>query len=130
MSWTPEKTQKAIELASKKKTAREIAKEIGMTRNAVIAKLNRIRVPLKIKKYITVRKNGVGYIVIERPKAEAKKLNKELFENPQEDSIHFLDLTRTTCRWPVSEDNKIYCGKYTESTYCDFHSRIAYTGKK
>lgn len=125
-SWDKEKTDKAIALRKKGKSNPDIALALNVSVNSVIARMRRIGAKTKEPDR---RKKTAKTLAISPPK-EKFKLNKELFDNPKTDSITLLQLTSTTCRWPVSEDNKLFCGHHSDKTYCEFHEEKAYSGKK
>ena len=57
--------------------------------------------------------------------AEQSLLGSLLFE-----PVGLLDLTGTSCRYPVSGEGAetLFCGYPTEATYCHGHVRLCWTG--
>jgi hypothetical protein len=111
------------------KTAAEVGVELGMTRNAVMGKVSRLR-----KKGVEMRTRIPG-----RPRAKSPpristaKLRTKTsvpFEPGQKPpgfvGIPFLNLEPWQCRYPYGEGSKmLFCGKrkMEESSYCpDCHS--------
>jgi GcrA cell cycle regulator len=117
----------------------QIAREIGVTRNAVIGKLNRLGLsrPKDVLTREPERKRAPW-----RPRTFTQHqilmaMGPEPPPRAEEISIHngrgcsLLELGRGMCRWPISEpgaEDFCFCGnKPVEGLpYCVGHARIAY----
>lgn len=123
-------------------SCREIAAQIGVSRNSVIGKISRLR--------LTRDKGGTARVAKKqgasgrRPRAATKLrqiILKALPSEPQpaieDEPIHnghtcsLFELSRETCRWPISTPGAAdfcFCGnKPIEGLpYCPGHSRLAY----
>lgn len=153
VSWTDERVETLKKLVAEKWSSGAIARELGVTRNTVIGKLNRMGLSTKIASGsgkapeggITlrptrrakgnptgvkgargaVRKAAVVLKPVELPRPE---------DAPPSRDVPFLSLPRKACQWPVSGAGStlLCCGNPTshhESTapYCAYHLRLAYT---
>src|SRR5215813_3681552 len=123
-------------------SCREIANEIGVSRNSVIGKISRLS--------LTRDKGGVIRAVKKEPTTAprprgAQRLRQLLLKSfPSEpepvvpdEPIHnghtcsLFELSKETCRWPIStpgHDDFCFCGNtpLEGMPYCPGHSRLAY----
>lgn len=141
-TWTPERIELLKCHFAAGLTCRQIADDIGVSRNAVIGKLNRLN--------LTREKNRDA----KRPaRKEAKRaragsvpglqyqLLKALYGEPQPaaedepiDTGHccsLLELSEQSCRWPISTPGLAdfrFCGNMPLEglPYCAGHTRLAY----
>jgi GcrA cell cycle regulator len=123
-------------------SCREIANEIGVSRNAVIGKISRLNLIRDKDVMRTPRKEGASGT---RPPRGARRLRQILLRSfPQEvepvvedAQIHnghtcsLFELSKETCRWPIStpgHDDFCFCGNtpLDGMPYCPGHSRLAY----
>jgi GcrA cell cycle regulator len=131
-TWTDERVDLFKQLWADGLTAPQIANILGVTRNAVLGKRLRLKLPERLRtppakprnrptrlyarKYPTIRYRN--------PLAEAPAMAAR--ENP----CSLLDLDDKRCHWPnghPSEPSFYFCGGVVErGSYCDFHSRVAY----
>lgn len=144
MGWTDESVEQLRKMWSEGLTANEIAKKLGVTKNAIVGKVHRLCLtarpsPIKSKDNIveetqmqlqpeaieaeTVEEEIIVQ-EIEMPKVAAPKACKG-------HNIKLVDLDSHTCRWPIGDprdDDFCFCGKKVRSgqTYCDEHSAVAY----
>lgn len=117
MAWTDDKIKQLKKLWSKGKSTVEIAKELGISKNAVVGKVHRLELknrPSPIKK-----KEGIA-----RTPTAQKKQNMTL-----------MDLRINSCRWPIGDPKEPhfhFCGADTAlgKPYCPAHCKIAYTSLK
>ena len=149
--WT--ETQDAVlrELHGAGKSAAEIAAIIGgMTRNAVLGRAHRLKLPThraapskaQAKRQAKKRRNSPERF------EQGKKAKRPVFNirRPAEDilpptvvpepppppvpmaNIGIMDLTSGMCRWPLGDGPYRFCGhrKWGDKVYCEYHSRIAY----
>ncbi len=137
-TWTTERVEQLKAHFAAGLSCREIAVEIGITRNAVIGKLSRLG--------LTREKNNAE----PRPQKPAKErrgrpvprlqydmLRAVYDEAPVSDaaivSAHrcsLFELTKAHCRWPVSTEAEAFafCGNTPLGglPYCAGHTRLAY----
>jgi GcrA cell cycle regulator len=138
-TWTTERVELLKNHFAAGLSCREIANEIGVSRNAVIGKLSRL--DLTREKTLKPRRDDAGR---SRPKSVPRlqyRMLRKLFneaEPPESDqTIHseqhcsLLELSEERCRWPISnpgEKDFCFCGnRPLESLpYCAGHARLAY----
>ena len=117
----------------------QIAREIGVSRNAVIGKANR----LGLSRFKNVGP-GIGRRAarVPRPRTEAShrtlvalwaRPQPELAEAPEDSASRcsLLDLQQWNCRWPMGDptcENFGFCGNkhLGNLPYCPLHARMAY----
>jgi GcrA cell cycle regulator len=123
-------------------SCREIANEIGVSRNAVIGKISRLNLTRDKGVLRTGKKEPAG---VKRPLRGAQKLRQILLKSfPTETEpviedrpIHnghtcsLFELSKDTCRWPIStpgQSDFCFCGNppLEGMPYCAGHSRLAY----
>ncbi len=139
MGWTDESVEKLRQLWAQGMTANEIAKKLGVTKNAIVGKVHRLCLtarPSPIKP-----KDMIPEALPEEPVEVVEKVAEPVTEKPAETSkekpagastnVTLVDLDSHTCRWPIGDprdDDFCFCGKKVRSgqTYCDEHSVQAY----
>jgi GcrA cell cycle regulator len=124
-------------------SCREIANEIGVSRNAVIGKISRLNLIRDKGVMRSPRKEATSGT---RPPRGARRLRQILLRSfPHEAEppiaenapIHnghtcsLFELSKETCRWPIStpgHDDFCFCGNtpLDGMPYCPGHSRLAY----
>ena len=130
MAWTDEMVDKLRQMWTEGKTATEIAKELGVTKNSIVGKVHRLCLtarpsPIKSKDEEPVEKAEVE-----------KEIPEEAEENVEEkhkSSCHvkLVELDSHTCRWPLGDprdEDFCFCGKKVRmgQTYCEEHANMAY----
>ncbi len=138
-TWTIERVELLKTHFAAGLSCREIACEIGVSRNAVIGKLSRLS--LTREKKVEIRrpgpKTGRSRSV---PRLQYRILRKLFNEAPpaeDDQAIHseqhcsLLELSEEKCRWPIShpgEEDFCFCGNRPLDglPYCAGHSRLAY----
>jgi GcrA cell cycle regulator len=138
-TWTTERVELLKTHFAAGLSCREIANEIGVSRNAVIGKLSRLE--LTREKTFKPRRDDGGR---SRPKSVPRlqyRMLRKLFNEAQpvesgpaiesEQHCSLLELSEERCRWPIShpgEKDFCFCGnRPLESLpYCAGHSRLAY----
>ena len=138
-TWTTERIELLKRHFSAGLSCREIANEIGVSRNAVIGKLSRLS--LTREKKPEIRRAGAK---TNRPRSVPRlqyRILRKLFAEavPVEDggAIHseqhctLLELSEERCRWPINspgEEDFCFCGDRPLEglPYCPGHSRLAY----
>ncbi len=122
-------------------SCREIAAEIGVSRNAVIGKISRLNLSRDKGVMRVTKKETAG---VKRPRG-AQRLRQILLKSfPSEaepviedEPIHnghtcsLFELSKETCRWPISTPGQAdfcFCGNtpIEGMPYCPGHSRLAY----
>lgn len=146
MGWTDESVEELRRLWDKGLTANEIAKKLGVTKNAIVGKVHRLCLkarpsPIKTKgeetaaPKSTVKKNVVTEIIEETNDTIAEQISETVVETPvvKDDGsrIRLVELDSHTCRWPLGDprdEDFGFCGKKVRAgqTYCDEHSTVAY----
>jgi GcrA cell cycle regulator len=142
-TWTAERVELLKLRFEAGLSCREIADDIGVSRNAVIGKLSRLN--------LTRRKGGEARRPVRkdaakghRPRAMPRlqyQLLQALYAEPQpaadEEPIHsgpgcsLLELSAEKCRWPISTpgaEDFCFCGNMPVEglPYCAGHTRLAY----
>jgi GcrA cell cycle regulator len=122
-------------------TCREIADDIGVSRNAVIGKIARLN--LSRAEGIGERFSAKKEIAKARPAKDQRQSQRQILKamRPQpaaeeaplcgEHRCSLLELSEGTCRWPISDlggADLWFCGNQPVKgfPYCAGHARIAY----
>lgn len=136
-TWTTERVAQLKSGVNAGLSCAQIANEIGVSRNAVIGKINRLGLSRGRNPTAPRSRDGVS---IRRPKVLTQRLVlKALFASaPIADVVSsepcsLLNLTPRKCRWPISGAGTVdftFCGNTTVDgmSYCAGHARIAYRG--
>jgi GcrA cell cycle regulator len=143
-TWTAERVELLKSRFEAGLSCREIAADIGVSRNAVIGKLSRLnlagempgdpRRPARRKRAAKARglktTPRLQYEMLASIYAEAQPvIEEELIDDRQHCSL--LELDENRCRWPISTpgaDDFCFCGNMPleGQPYCPGHSRLAY----
>jgi len=138
-TWTIERVELLKSHFEAGLSCREIANEIGVSRNAVIGKLSRLN--LTSEKKPERRRDGAKKSRPRSvPRLQYRMLRKLFTEAPpaeNDQTIHseqhcsLLELSEERCRWPISnpgEKDFCFCGNRPLDglPYCAGHSRLAY----
>ena len=125
-------------------SCRQIAAEIGVSRNAVIGKLTRLNLTREKKVKVAPRKaaaaaaRGRGGSPVPRFRAQLLRvLTSEPEPSADDEPIHnghtcsLFELSDQKCRWPISTpgaEDFCFCGNppIEGLPYCPGHSRLAY----
>ncbi|MBR1601587.1 MAG: global cell cycle regulator GcrA-like protein [Alphaproteobacteria bacterium] len=147
MGWTNESVEELRRLWDKGLTASEIAKKLGVTKNAIVGKVHRLCLkarpsPIKTKEEEVELKHSESVqeeiVFVETEVVEETQIEDSVKEKIEEDlsidskgRVGLVDLDSHTCRWPLGDprdDDFGFCGKKVRAgqTYCDEHSSIAY----
>ena len=141
-TWTTERVELLKRAFAAGLSCRQIAAQIGVSRNAVIGKISRLKLTRDKGEMVRTAKRGTTSE--RRPRAASKLrqiLVKAVPEEPpvgiENDAIHnghtcsLQELTAQTCRWPISTPGLAdfcFCGNLPLDglPYCRGHSRLAY----
>lgn len=136
--WTKEQTDELASLWASGLSASQIGARLGMTRNAVLGRVHRLKLGKRRDAYAPKKQRVPGL-----RRAPAKKrpglvvVRPSIFDfvgpfqpldwcvNP----VGMVDLGRDHCRWPAGEPNQMqFCGesKLDGYVYCARHCRMAY----
>ena len=138
--WTAERIELLRSLFASGFSSREIALEIGVSRNAVIGKISRLKLNTGDRRRFEgkgdpkVRRRGSQQSVVRALRAKAHSA-AEGMPIPNGHRCSLLELTKETCRWPTSNATDVefwYCGNEPVEglPYCAGHARIAYRSAK
>lgn len=152
VAWTPERTDLLRTLFAEKLTATQIACELGgVTRNAVIGKVGRLKLnavpgegfsgngfggaraarqrkPRRTMVRTVNHGNRFDRVVVDVPDPLPAE---PIFEIPVGQRCLLMDLNDSKCRWPVGQPGTpafFFCGGLPTDglPYCGYHSRVAY----
>jgi GcrA cell cycle regulator len=140
-TWTDERLELLKSRFAAGLTCRQIADDIGVSRNAVIGKLSRLNLTRDGEVRPPPRKRAAKG---QRPKSGPRlqyQMLKALYGEPQpvadDEPIHnghccsLLELSEDRCRWPISTPGLAdfcFCGNTPLQglPYCAGHTRLAY----
>lgn len=136
-TWTTERVAQLMSGVAAGLSCAQIASEIGVSRNAVIGKINRLGLSRGRKSAAPRARSSGGSI--RRPHVLTQRLVlKALFRSaPVADDVisaepcSLLNLAPGKCRWPISgAADFTFCGNTTVDgmSYCAGHARMAYRG--
>jgi GcrA cell cycle regulator len=142
-TWTDERVERLKAGFVAKLSCREIAAEIGVSRNAVIGKLSRLnlsREKSSDERRPARKRAGKGRRARSVPRLQYQML-RTLYAGPQteaydepiasEHCCSLLELSEERCRWPISTPGLAdfrFCGNTPIEglPYCAGHTRLAY----
>ncbi len=141
-TWSGHRVEELKRLVGAGYSCRQIADEIGVTRNAVIGKMNRLGLSrpkdiLPHPRETAERKRSPWRPTIITQHQLLMRLPPAPVPRPEDITIvdgrgcSLLELSPGKCRWPINEpgaENFCFCGN-TQATgfpYCVGHARIAY----
>ena len=127
-------------------TCSQIAREIGVTRNAVIGKMNRMGLS-RPRDVLSAQMRRAAKLARPKPQRNWRRLTiiaqRKMLRDaypaaePEEIPIYngrgctLLELRQGQCRWPINEpgaENFCFCGneQFHGMPYCVGHARLAY----
>ena len=142
-TWTEERVERLKSRFAVGLTCREIANDIGVSRNAVIGKLSRLNLTRE-KRRDTGDPARADTAKGRRPRSVPRlqyQMLQALYAEPQpaadDEPIHnehccsLLELSEERCRWPISTPGAqdfCFCGNTPVEglPYCAGHTRLAY----
>jgi GcrA cell cycle regulator len=127
MEWTKERTDELERLWADGMSARRIGELFGTTKNAVIGKVNRMRLPSR-RTVVSVARKKLP------PKVKTKPLPPppvtDIPDPEPHERVKLLDLERNHCRWPIGDPGDAefgFCGRGTAiGSYCPQHAKRAF----
>jgi GcrA cell cycle regulator len=142
-TWTTERLERLKSGFEAGLTCREIAVDIGVSRNAVIGKLSRLNLTREQSGDARqpARKNAAAGSRREPRPRQQYRLLQTLYTVPQPaiadepipnaHSCSLLELSEARCRWPINTpgaEDFCFCGNTPVEglPYCAGHSRLAY----
>ncbi|MBP5352870.1 MAG: global cell cycle regulator GcrA-like protein [Alphaproteobacteria bacterium] len=148
MGWTNEQVEQLRQMWVEGLTANEIAKRLGVTKNAIVGKVHRLCLkarpsPIKNK---NAKDEAAEVAATEEENVETATAVETVEIVAEEDvvckpqpaavrvhngNVKLTELDSHTCRWPIGDprdDDFCFCGKKVRAgqTYCDEHSAMAY----
>ena len=139
-TWTAERVAQLKSGVIAGLSCAQIANEIGVSRNAVIGKINRLGLSRGRNPAVPRPRRGVS---IRRPQVLTQQLVlKALFasgpvaeEVVSSEPCSLLNLAPRKCRWPIGSVGTVdftFCGNTTLDgvSYCAGHARMAYRGSE
>lgn len=144
MSWTDDRVELLRKLWGEGHTAAEIAKKLGnVTRNAVIGKAHRLKLPSRVSpiqsnKAKKVKAANTNIKVVKPVDTKEKKTREtklpptvSAHDKPTGPLIPLNELKAGGCRWPSGDprhDDFGFCGEksMTGLPYCMDHAQLAY----
>jgi GcrA cell cycle regulator len=141
-TWTTERVEQLKIRFAEGLSCREIAADIGVSRNAVIGKISRLNLTRDKGYGKTLARKETAAAPRPRPGARLRQLLIKIAPAEPEpvsglEPIHnghtcsLFELSRETCRWPISTpgaEDFCFCGNppIEGLPYCAGHSRLAY----
>jgi len=140
-TWTTDRVERLKSCLDAGFSCAEIAREIGVTRNAVIGKISRLKLT-RVKDAMAGRRERRLAPSLQRPRivtqhqilmalraAPEPSAPEQTASNGHRCSL--LELGQGQCRWPINEpgtDDFCFCGEapITGLPYCAPHARMAY----
>jgi GcrA cell cycle regulator len=143
--WPPERTAELLRLRERAMSARQIARELGVTRNAVIGKLHRLKLTI-----VQVRVTTDRHRQQRREQAARRRARERAARGPERDvrprparqgptrapvpgKVNIWGLTENACRWPLFGGNEpvseqFYCGgeAVLGASYCGVHCKQSF----
>ena len=141
-TWTPERVEALKALADAGLSCSQIGRKLGVSRNAVIGKLNRLglargrapaapRPPSQAANQPRLRRPTImaQRQLLRAVYAEAPAAVAEVAVTAERCSL--LELAKGKCRWPISDPGAAdfaFCGNVAVNglPYCSGHARLAY----
>lgn len=144
MKWSDEQIETLKQRWADDVTARQIARELEVSRNAVLGMVHRLKLPTHKKSGIqrkpraprrvggrkAMRSAGIQHrIVVRLHEPEPTPVDDAAIPFGQRRTL--LELTNHTCRWPVGDGADVFfCGAPADLTkgqpYCPAHTMRAY----
>lgn len=143
MTWTVERVDELKAGWAAGDSCSQIAGRLGITRNAVIGKVHRLKLEGRqthrgVQAHRTPPKPRPPQLVYGQPSRSTPFLMPRLPVTPlpempeyEGEPVAFLNLTEQHCRWPVTDEMPhMFCGatRVEKQAYCGKHCRKSYPG--
>jgi GcrA cell cycle regulator len=140
-TWTPERVELLKIRFAAGLSCREIANDLGVSRNAVIGKISRLDLTRENEPRRTARKDDAKRRRTRSVPRLQYQLLRKLYDEAEpaadpgtissEHPCSLLELSEHKCRWPISTpgtDDFCFCGNRPLDglPYCVGHTRLAY----
>ena len=143
-TWTPERIEQLRNFASSGLSSSQIAAEIGVTRNAVIGKLNRLGLargrpaggpahtcPPRARRPRQSPQRALLRLMFAQTPSIASGAGTQFVPVESTRPCSLIELAHGTCRWPVDNPDAsdiAFCGNESVAgfPYCAGHARMAY----
>jgi GcrA cell cycle regulator len=143
-TWTPERIEQLRNFASSGLSSSQIAAEIGVTRNAVIGKLNRLGLargrpaggpartcPPRARHPRQSPQRALLRLMFAQTPSIASDAGTQFVPVESTRPCSLIELAHGTCRWPVDNPDAsdiAFCGNESVAgfPYCAGHARMAY----
>lgn len=135
VTWTDEQFEKLKELLKQPLSGSEIARELGITRNAVLGKVHRSGLQFAFKKVNGMKpkarpkiRRTTPFVTPARPLARKAYVEEPVPKDaPPSKRLKITDLDNAPgqCRFITAMDPEPeYCGHRTEKVYCPYHKKL------
>jgi GcrA cell cycle regulator len=146
LTWSSDRVEQLKRCFQAGLTCSQIAREIGVTRNAVIGKMNRMGLS-RPRDLLGAQMRRAAKLGQPKPQKTWRRLNviaqrkmlREAFPQARVESVPIrdgrgctlLELKSGQCRWPINDPGSAsfcFCGNeaFTGLPYCGGHARLAY----
>ncbi|MCA6120682.1 GcrA-like regulator [Bradyrhizobium sp. WSM 1704] len=137
-TWTPERVEQLKSYFAAGLSCRDIAVNIGVSRNAVIGKLSRLNLTRTTPEERRARrKKSAGRAAPAPTTKQQFRMLQEVYEQADDAPIvstnncSLFELSEQRCRWPISTpgaEDFCFCGNTPLGgmPYCSGHYRLAY----
>ncbi|MHC2334245.1 GcrA family cell cycle regulator [Bradyrhizobium sp. USDA 4454] len=138
-TWTPERVDQLKIYFEAGLSCRDIAVNIGVSRNAVIGKLSRLNLMRTTPDQRRARRKKAAATPAQRATAKQRLKLLQAFYEPEpcdtpivsSNNCSLFELSEQRCRWPISSpgaDDFCFCGNppLGGMPYCSGHYRLAY----
>ncbi|WGR91895.1 GcrA family cell cycle regulator [Bradyrhizobium sp. ISRA443] len=137
-TWTPERVEQLKSYFAAGLSCRDIAVNIGVSRNAVIGKLSRLNLTRTTPEERRARRKKSARAASRATAKRQLQMLQSVYQQPADDapvvstnSCSLFELSEQRCRWPISTpgaDDFCFCGNTPLGgmPYCAGHYRLAY----
>lgn len=137
-TWTPERIEQLKDYFAAGLSCRDIAVNIGVSRNAVIGKLSRLNLTRSSPEERRARKKRSAAPAAKPGAKQQLQMLQAVYPQAPEDTpiasannCSLFELSEQRCRWPISTpgaDDFCFCGNppLGGMPYCSGHHRLAY----
>jgi hypothetical protein len=138
MFWTDERVAQMKALHDAGRSYRQIAAELGCSRNAVSGKADRLNLPPRGPSRPRVKRQApaidlAAALAVAAPSVAPEPQPRVLSQpEPKQEAlgtVSFAELREHHCRWILNDDtsNPVFCGQQKSGrSYCEAHRLLAY----